>query len=128
MVRRVEPVGSESEPERRASEVGEGFFLAVEVPGNIIEVESFGQVEKGVGVKAVDEAAAVVFEVALDFETAEKVEEAIPCGKTTTELQVHGGIGKKRDVPDRSGQRKTVGRRMLGLVVAFFPHRIVVDP
>ena len=125
-----EPVAGEADDEGRSCDGGEGGLEGGGAGGEVEGVESAGDIEVAVGVEAVDEAAALVAQVALDLETHVEGVEAgggVFGDLAAAKFTVHAGVAEVGDVGHHAGDGEAHARAGAGGVVAALPARVLED-
>src|SRR5690606_20249661 len=139
---REKPVAGEADYERIRFDTTEGVVERAVGGGEVELVEGAGDVEVGVGVEAVDEAAALIAQVALDLEL--HVEGGRTGGEgrgergggrrggavgdlAAAEFAVHGRVGEVGDVGHHAGDGQADARAGAGGVVAVVPLGVLHD-
>lgn len=125
-----EPVAGEADDEGRSGDGGEGGLEGGGAGGEVEGVESAGDIEVAVGVEAVDEAAALVAQVALDLETHVEGVEAgggVFGDLAAAKFTVHAGVTEVGDVGHHTGDGEAHARAGAGGVVAALPARVLED-
>ena len=126
---REEPVARERDDQERRLDRLEGLDeVARRMGGDVEVVGCAGDVEVTVGVEALDEALALMFEVALDREVVVEVEVVgVLVLQVAPELAAHRLFGKIGDVREHPRRAQPPRRRSVGLVVAVAERRVGLD-